>query len=188
MDLYEYWKPVFGFEGAYEVSTHGRVRSVPRPRRQWHGALATVPARILSQDIGSRGHRRVALYLKGQKTRHLVHRLVLAAFVGPCPPGMEGCHGDGDPSNNHLTNLRWDTKPANAADSISHGTHPSARKTHCPRNHPLTAENNTVSQARIGRRTCLACSREQTSARNQNRPFDPIRADERYAQIARKAS
>jgi hypothetical protein len=52
-----------------------------------------------------------------------VHRLVLEAFVGPCPDGMVCCHGDGDTSNNALGNLRWDTSAANAADTEKHGRH-----------------------------------------------------------------
>lgn len=51
-----------------------------------------------------------------------VHRLVLEAFVGPCPFGMEGCHNDGDPTNNNLVNLRWDTHKNNEKDKIKHGT------------------------------------------------------------------
>ncbi len=52
----------------------------------------------------------------------LVHALVLTVFVGPMPDGMEGCHFDGDPSNNALSNLRWDTPKNNKADSARHGT------------------------------------------------------------------
>jgi hypothetical protein len=51
-----------------------------------------------------------------------VHRLVLSAFVGSCPEGLEGCHFDGNPFNNRLVNLRWDTRLANTHDSIRHGT------------------------------------------------------------------
>lgn len=52
-----------------------------------------------------------------------VSRLVLEAFVGPCPPGMEACHfPDRNPSNNRLENLRWDTAEANQADRRFHGT------------------------------------------------------------------
>lgn len=50
-----------------------------------------------------------------------VHRLVLEAFVGPCPRGMRACHQDGDPTNNRLSNLRWDTQKANMADADRHG-------------------------------------------------------------------
>ena len=51
----------------------------------------------------------------------LVHRLVLLAFVGPCPPGMETCHKDGNSLNNKLTNLRWDTPKSNTEDRRKHG-------------------------------------------------------------------
>lgn len=51
-----------------------------------------------------------------------VHVVILTAFVGACPPGLEGCHGDGDPTNNAVGNLRWDTHVANMADRQRHGT------------------------------------------------------------------
>ena len=51
-----------------------------------------------------------------------VQRLVLLAFVGPCPDGMECCHNNGIKTDNRLSNLRWDTRKANAADREHHGT------------------------------------------------------------------
>jgi hypothetical protein len=51
-----------------------------------------------------------------------VHRLVLEAFVGVCPRGYVGCHSDGDPENNRLSNLRWDSQKNNVADQVRHGT------------------------------------------------------------------
>lgn len=189
MDLYEYFVPVVGHEDSYQVGNLGTVRSVDRPKRMWHGGTTTSPGRVLVPEAGKRGHLRVVLYRSGIRQRVLVHRIVLEAFVGPCPPLMEGCHGDGDAGNNRLSNLRWDTKPANMADSIRHGNHPSARRTHCPRQHPLTPENNVAASAKKGHRSCLACAREKTAAKNQNRPFDPVRADDRYAEIlSRKAA
>lgn len=59
-----------------------------------------------------------------------VHRLVLEAFIGPCPDGMEACHNDGNGSNNNLSNLRWDTRIANAQDMVSHGTARLGEKCH----------------------------------------------------------
>lgn len=53
---------------------------------------------------------------------HFVHRLVLEAFVGPCPPGFECRHLDGDPSNNCLDNLAWGTPKSNQGDRVRHGT------------------------------------------------------------------
>jgi hypothetical protein len=52
----------------------------------------------------------------------LVHRLVLEAFVSPCPPGMECRHLDGNPSNPRLDNLKWGTRAENVADTAKHGT------------------------------------------------------------------
>lgn len=58
----------------------------------------------------------------GQWRTVFVHRLVLEAFVGPRPPGTVCCHADGDPTNNRLDNLRWDTQRANIHDAMAHGT------------------------------------------------------------------
>lgn len=70
-----------------------------------------------------RGHLYVRVYHKGTVVKFGCHQLVLLAFVGPCPPGMECCHNDGNPANNAVENLRWDTRKANALDRYSHGTH-----------------------------------------------------------------
>lgn len=52
----------------------------------------------------------------------LVSRLVLMAFVGPCPAGKEACHKNGNPSDNRLSNLYWGTRTDNMADAKRHGT------------------------------------------------------------------
>lgn len=69
-----------------------------------------------------KGRRVVQLWASNKGKVHLMHRLMLLAFVGPCPDGMEACHNNGDPSDNRLDNLRWDTKQSNQADRIEHGT------------------------------------------------------------------
>lgn len=51
-----------------------------------------------------------------------VHRMVLTTFVGPCPPGIQACHNNGDPTDNRLSNLRWDTPKSNSEDRVRHGT------------------------------------------------------------------
>jgi HNH endonuclease len=68
------------------------------------------------------GHLSVNLCRAGKKTSRPVHRLVLESFVGPCPPGLICCHNDGDPSNNCVENLRWDSHQSNADDALRHGT------------------------------------------------------------------
>jgi len=55
------------------------------------------------------------------------HQLVLKTFVGPCPEGMEGCHSNGDPTDDRLENVRWDTHKNNMADCARHGRMPDIR-------------------------------------------------------------
>lgn len=120
----EIWLPIPGFEGRYEVSDHGRVRSIAHtvPYRHRSGVLTRkrVRARILRPGTVKTGHQIVFL---GCGNGRLIHRLVMEAFVGPRPPGKECCHWDGDPAHNHLTNLRWGTRTDNVRDAIRHGTH-----------------------------------------------------------------
>ncbi|WP_248099523.1 HNH endonuclease signature motif containing protein [Corynebacterium kefirresidentii] len=88
-----------------------------------------------------------------------VHRLVMAAFVGPCPDGMEVCHNDGNPANNYVGNLRYDTHQANYADMFIHNTHGMATKTHCRNNHEFSPGNTLIHNRKNGRtqRSCRSC-------------------------------
>ena len=64
----------------------------------------------------------VNLGMGDKKVARTIHRLVLEAFVGPCAPGLICCHNDGDPTNNRVENLRWDTYQSNSDDMLLHGT------------------------------------------------------------------
>lgn len=75
--------------------------------------------RQLKAKKNPNGRLFVCLY-PGRKWR-LIHHLVLEAFVGPRPTGFQCCHNDGDPTNNHLENLRWDTAKNNMKDRDRHG-------------------------------------------------------------------
>ena len=109
----ERWKPVLGYDGDYEISDMGRVHSY---KYRWK------PPKMLSPGTVGGGYKSVALSFQGQQRTHMVHRLVLEAFVGPCPEGMEACHNDGNPVHNVLQNLRWATHSENARDRWKHGT------------------------------------------------------------------
>lgn len=154
----EEWRQIAGYEGYYEVSNHGRVRSLDRVIARKGKGSCLYRGRVISPgDSGwnlqvglSKGHRRWF---------PLVHRLVLEAFVGPCPEGMECCHNDGDYRNNHLTNIRWDTHVNNMRDSIQHGTHYSSSRTHCPRGHLYDSGNTSLGEN--GARQCRACHNER---------------------------
>ena len=118
----EIWRDVVGYVGSYQVSDLGRVRSLERVVMMKNGISKTVIGRILRHSPDDLGRIRVFLSnQEGVKTIR-VHRLVLEAFVGPCPEGMEGCHNDGDHTNNQPSNLRWDTHYNNVQDMVKHGT------------------------------------------------------------------
>lgn len=99
-------------------------RHAPLPRDPGYvvfanGSISGVYGKVLSQHPVKGGYLRVPLR-DGRK--HLVQRLVLEAFIGPCPKGCEASHEDGDPTNNHLDNLRWRTKNDNCKLKTTHGT------------------------------------------------------------------
>lgn len=119
----EKWQAVKGYEGLYEVSSYGRVRSLPREVH--HGNLRMrLSGKILKPCKSANGYYYATLSRGGKRKqmKELVHTLVLKAFVGPRPIGMECCHyPDKARTNNHLENLRWDTSSANHQDAIKHG-------------------------------------------------------------------
>lgn len=147
----EVWKSIPGFDG-YEVSDRGRVRSLPRTRvdhggrnggrRQRH-----VPGVMLRPAL-SRGYWQVSLTRNAKGYTRYVHRLVLEAFVGPRPEGMECRHLNGIRTDSRLVNLAWGTTAENQADREEHGTanigeqHPAAK---------LSEWDVVVIRARAGR-------------------------------------
>lgn len=118
----EQWKDIPGYEGRYQVSDLGNVRSLPRPVRtvSKHGveSMRAIPGGLLRPQQHPQGYLQVKL---GERT-HIIGPLVLAAFVSARPEGMECAHGDGVKTNNVLSNLRWATPAENSADRIAHGT------------------------------------------------------------------
>lgn len=123
---FEVWKDVPGFEGRYQVSDQGRVRSVDRVVQSINRYTRQPFDRHLKGKIlkpgrfTSTGHVSVVL---GHKARGSpVHTLVMLAFVGPCPERMEVCHNNGIASDNRLTNLRYDTRSENIKDIVRQST------------------------------------------------------------------
>lgn len=111
----ESWRPIPGLNG-YEVSDIGNLRSARWVRDR-------PPGTAISQRPTIWGYMSACISSdEGDIRPRVVHRLVLLAFVGPCPTGHEARHIDGDRKNNSLSNLRWGTKDENAADRIAHGT------------------------------------------------------------------
>lgn len=148
----------------YSVTADGRVYSSKRQGR-W-----------LRPATDKRGYLRVSLQLDGRTYSRTVHALVAEAFLGARPPGAQVCHNDGNPANNVLANLRYDTPAGNAADRKLHGTEPNSNKTHCPQGHPYSEENTR--RYRTGR-ICKTCVQQ----RNDARPRKYVRVDIDWSQF-----
>lgn len=118
--MIENWRPVIGHEGSYEVSDQGRVRSLDRTVVFKNGAKRFYKGQILKHGY-SKGYPRVNLYKDTFPDFALIHQLVLAAFVGPMPFGMEVRHYDGNRENATLGNLLYGTNGDNYRDKIRHG-------------------------------------------------------------------
>ena len=103
----EVWKLVPEYEGKYEVSDQGRVRSFQRYPQ----------GRILRPGRMPGGHLSVAL---GRGNSQCVHKLVLLTFVGAAPDKHECFHINGIPNDNRLANLRWGTRSENNIDAVLH--------------------------------------------------------------------
>lgn len=102
----ESWKPIAGYEDAYEVSDLGRVRSLPR--EVVSGGLARKRRGVVRRTYpGNKNEPRLFLSIEGRRKSFYVATLVLEAFVSPRPEGMEARHRDGVNANNTLQNLWW---------------------------------------------------------------------------------
>ena len=120
----EIWKAVPGYQGIYEVSNQGRVRSLDRNMPSRKGAREWTTfcrGRVLVSTLQG-GYPSILLARGGKVKPTTVHRLVLFAFVGEPRPGQEARHLNGNRQDARLENLAWGTKAENMADKIPHGT------------------------------------------------------------------
>lgn len=120
----EIWKeiPEFPF---YDVSNLGNVRSWHKPGQGGH--RASTPKILCKNQVA----KYLFITLHGNRpTGHskYIHQLVMLAFVGPCPDGMEVCHNNGNAADNRLENLRYDTHYNNVQDAVKHGSIPKREK------------------------------------------------------------
>lgn len=110
----ENWKRIPGHE-RYEVSDLGNVKTL------FFGRSIRPNPKLLKPSILSNGRRGVWLHTEGRHYSFPVYQLVLLAFVGPKPQGMEVCHENGNRTDDRLTNLRYDTRSENYKDACMHG-------------------------------------------------------------------
>lgn len=117
----EIWKDIIGFEGLYQISSAGLVKSVERiatsrSTSHWYSKHE----RILFPEISS-GYYRVIFSKNGTITKHAVHRLVATAFIPNLENKPQVNHIDGNKLNNHISNLEWVTASENVRHAIATG-------------------------------------------------------------------
>lgn len=106
--LIEVWKDIDGYEGIYQVSSFGNIKSVERLRTGKHGSLAPVKEKLLKKKITKSGY--LAVHLRTNKNSYpTVHRLVANAFITNPDNKPTVNHKDGDKLNNNVSNLEWST-------------------------------------------------------------------------------
>ncbi|HEV2376219.1 MAG TPA: HNH endonuclease [Streptosporangiaceae bacterium] len=113
----ERWRKVRRAAG-YKVSSEGRVRSVDRVLADGRRA----GGKVLKPALTHNGYLKVVLRQNGRSVNMPVHQLVVEAFHGPIPEGMEVRHLNGNRRDNRVENLRAGTKAENTLDSLMHGT------------------------------------------------------------------
>lgn len=154
--MIEEWRPVVGWEGLYEVSSQGRVRSLPRSQKVPNGGAWIRPGKIRKPDFkNNRDHGRLWLVHKTRKEHVWVHRLVARAFVGEPPEDKPMVlHWDDNPHNNTVGNLRYGDAQDNKDDAVRNGK--AKRDTpRCPRGHEYVDEN--LVGASNGSKRCRTC-------------------------------
>ena len=161
----EEWRPIPGYEGHYEVSNKGRVRSLTRLIEDKRGVREKHHGKSLVTSLNRRGYLSVRLCRNGTKRSLTVHRLVAKAFLGtPEDETLVCCHNNGIKTDNRVTNLRWDTIASNYHDMEKHGTNHWLNKKERPRGHPLIEPNLAPWAWKKGRRNCLSCARSRSLA------------------------
>jgi hypothetical protein len=115
------WVPIKGYEGLYEISESGVVKSLPRIKKDSFGGEYTTKPRILKVSITKKGYVRVKLTdSNGCSKEYFLHRLVIQAFKETIPDSVVN-HLDGNKQNNHFSNLEWVTHQENIKHAVKKG-------------------------------------------------------------------
>ena len=117
----EEWRPVVGWEGWYSVSSMGRVRSEPRTIIRRDGVVTELNGKLLADRVSTKGYVVAALTRGGVAAYRPVHQLVIEAFIGPIPYGLQVNHKSGIKRDNRLQNLETVTPRENVAHAYRLG-------------------------------------------------------------------
>lgn len=165
----EEWRDIPGYEGAYQISSTGRTRSMDRVVHFRDGRVRRYPGVVLKAQIHSEtGYHNISLPVDpaehNGKTQlpFGIHRLLCLAWHGDPFDGAHAAHRNGTPGDNRPANVYWATPTENRLDAISHGwTKP--KQSQCIHGHEYTEENSYI--APNGGRHCRTCHRNRVRHR-----------------------
>lgn len=119
----EVWKDIEGYEGLYQISNLGRVKSLERKIKRRNDRIQTVKERILKLNLNKEGYHTVKLHKKGKGKTYLVHRLVANTFITNPDNKLEVNHINGVKNDNNVNNLEWNTRKENMRHAVDNRLH-----------------------------------------------------------------
>ena len=117
----EIWKDIPGYEGLYQASTIGRIRSVDRYITYKNGKEVFTQGKILKICLNTKDRQTVTMSKNGKVKSYEIQRIMGLTFLGYRPNGYHVCHVDGDKNNNNIKNLRYDSPKENCLDQYRVG-------------------------------------------------------------------
>lgn len=126
----EIWKPIPEFEGLYEVSNYGRVRSIDRTVKSSKNRVQFLKGRLKKASLSTSGYFKVCLYKDNKNYNKYIHRLVMLAFSSDKERDTVN-HIDGNKLNNHISNLEWATFKENNNHAYLTGLNDESHRRNC---------------------------------------------------------
>lgn len=138
----EIWKDISGFEGKYQVSNLGNIKSLYRIKERRGYGKIVIPERVLNPPVDTVGYKRLYLYGDGFKKRDMVHRFVAKAFIPNPENKPEVNHKNGIKTDNRVENLEWATVSENRIHAFANKLQVPLKGTELP--HAILKENDVL--------------------------------------------